>query len=53
MTVLLVEQYLDFALRLAENYAIMAKGGVVAAGSRASASGDGPPAPGGLTRFNS
>ncbi|MBI4637009.1 MAG: urea ABC transporter ATP-binding subunit UrtE [Candidatus Rokubacteria bacterium] len=33
LTVLLVEQYLDFAERLADNYVIMAKGAVVAAGA--------------------
>ena len=32
---LLVEQYLDFAERLADGYVIMAKGGVVAAGADA------------------
>jgi urea transport system ATP-binding protein len=33
VTVLLVEQYLDFAERLADRYVIMAKGSVVAAGA--------------------
>jgi urea transport system ATP-binding protein len=33
LAVLLVEQYLDFAERLADKYVIMAKGAVVAAGS--------------------
>ncbi|TMQ22069.1 MAG: urea ABC transporter ATP-binding subunit UrtE [Candidatus Rokuibacteriota bacterium] len=33
VTVLLVEQYLDFAERLADTYVIMAKGSVVAAGA--------------------
>jgi len=33
MAILLVEQYLDFAERLADKYVIMAKGAVVAAGS--------------------
>jgi urea transport system ATP-binding protein len=35
LAVLLVEQYLDFAERLADDYVIMAKGAVVAAGSTA------------------
>jgi len=33
LAVLLVEQYLDFAERLADKYVIMAKGAVVAAGA--------------------
>jgi urea transport system ATP-binding protein len=33
LAVLLVEQYLDFAERLADKYVIMAKGAVVASGS--------------------
>ena len=33
LTVLLVEQYLDFAERLADSYVILAKGSVVAAGA--------------------
>jgi len=33
VTVLLVEQYLDFAERLADRYVILAKGSVVAAGA--------------------
>ena len=33
VTVLLVEQYLDFAERLADSYVILAKGSVVAAGA--------------------
>ena len=36
LAVLLVEQYLDFAERLADRYVIMAKGAVVAAGATAS-----------------
>jgi len=33
LAVLLVEQYLDFAARLADSYVILAKGAVVAAGA--------------------
>ena len=37
LTILLVEQYLEFALRLAERYAVMERGEVVASGETASA----------------
>jgi urea transport system ATP-binding protein len=37
MSILLVEQYVDFALRLAERYAVMEEGRIAHAGETASA----------------
>lgn len=37
MTIVLVEQYVEFAMRLADHYAVMEGGGIVAAGSTADA----------------
>ena len=45
VTVLLVEQYLDFAERLADSYVILAKGSVVAAGADQRPRGGGGQAP--------
>ncbi len=35
MSILLVEQYYDFARSLADRYVVLGRGGVVAAGARA------------------
>jgi urea transport system ATP-binding protein len=37
MTILLVEQYVEFAMRLADRYAVMEGGAIVAAGSTSDA----------------